>query len=59
MLETVVFHGPASQGNVQLLKLLLKAVKDVNVQVASDHQSQDKHDLVTWFAMADKVTISS
>ena len=32
MLETVVFHGPASQGDVQLLKQLLNAVKDVNVQ---------------------------
>ena len=32
MLETVVFHGPASQGDVQLLKELLNAVKDVNVQ---------------------------
>ena len=33
MLETVVFHGPASRGDVKLLKLLLSAVNDVNVQV--------------------------
>ena len=33
MLETVVFHGPASRGDVKLLKLLLSAVDDVNVQV--------------------------
>ena len=35
MLETVVFHGPASRGDVKLLKLLLSAVNDVNVQVKS------------------------
>ena len=33
VLETVVFHGPASRGDVKLLKLLLSAVDDVNVQV--------------------------
>ena len=33
MLETVVFHEPASRGDVKLLKLLLSAVNDVNVQV--------------------------
>ena len=37
VLETVVFHGPASRGDVRLLKLLLSAVNDVNVQVESSN----------------------
>ena len=37
VLETVVFHEPASQGDVKLLKLLLSAVNDVNVQVESSN----------------------